>query len=207
MKQIAVGLIETGTMTLVAFLSSAASARGEAGLTPQACTARNAQFVHDPVNVSLELLNAPAGKDCWPAVIRSEPALESLLAVVRRGSIPAARYLVRHLPELDGGNLEDAHVALGEFSTYHMKGLMEFVLHGTLTERDLTHALTMLPLSMSDNPKAQVAELKRRRVEIERLSDPALRANRSGGSATGTRGMNAPAWKFQSKRPGQAHTP
>ena len=163
-------------MILVTFPLSCIGSQpvGTAAVTAVPCILRSEKFIHDPVTASADELNAPSGADCWSAVMRSEAALSALIVAIRQGSIPAAKYLAPHVDSLDGGELEDAHRALGEFSMFHMTEFMNLARSGALTERDLRRSLVMLPLSLSDRPKSQLAELKKRRAEVEEVSDPAL---------------------------------
>ena len=64
---------------------------------------------------------------------------------------------------LDGGNLEDALVALGQFSEHNMQRFLSFANKGILSDHALRDALTMLPLSLTDDPQAQLRALSLRR--------------------------------------------
>jgi hypothetical protein len=47
-----------------------------------------------------------------------------------------------------------------------MTRLLLFANNGLLSERKLSDALTMLPLSLSDNPDAQLKAMNQRRSEV-----------------------------------------
>ncbi len=53
-----------------------------------------------------------------------------------------------------------------------MQDFMAFAEAGLLTEREVTDALTMLPLELDDDFDAQLSELRARRAAIEGLPDP-----------------------------------
>jgi len=148
------------------------------------CARQSEKFIHDPGGAATDALNAAPSEDCWPLIMRSEDSLDSLIAAVGHGSISAARYLAPHIGDLDGGDLEDSHVALGEFSMLHMTEFMGLVKEGAITEYDLKRSLVMLPLSLSDHIKSQLVELKKRRGVVERISDPALSHYREVALAT-----------------------
>jgi hypothetical protein len=91
----------------------------------------------------------------------------------------SSQYLAKHLKQLDGGNLEDALVALGQFSDHDMERLLFFAKSGLLSKHELSDALTMLPLSLSDNPRAQLDSLGRRRSNIMRITQKDLSEQRA----------------------------
>jgi hypothetical protein len=94
--------------------------------------------------------------------------------LVSNGNHSAAHYLASHLKRLGGGNLEDALIALGQFSEMDMAGFLELTRAHVLTSRESSDALTMLPLSMTDEPKTQLAAMERRRVAATLISQKSL---------------------------------
>jgi hypothetical protein len=90
--------------------------------------------------------------------------------LVEQGNDWSAQYLVKHLRALDGGNLEDSLIALGLFSDHHMERLLIFAKKGQLSKQELSDTLTMLPLSLSDNPAGQLDYLKARRNRVMRVT-------------------------------------
>lgn len=93
--------------------------------------------------------------------------IQRLVHLTGNGNRWAAQYLAKNLKQFDGGDLEDALVGLGKFSTHNMASLMGFLKNGTISERNFCDALTMLPLSISDDQHAQLVELDvRRRAAI-----------------------------------------
>jgi hypothetical protein len=92
--------------------------------------------------------------------------LNRLNRFVEVGNRWAAQYSAEHVKELDGGNLEDALIALGQFSNHNMTRLLLLAKNRLLSERELSDTLTMLPLSLSDNPDAQLKVLNQRRSKV-----------------------------------------
>lgn len=120
-------------------------------------------FLATPAKHTFIALSGSDEADCWDVIGSSNANLNQLIHSVGRGNRWAAQYLAKHLRSLDGGNLEDSLIALGQFSDHNMEQLLVFANKKLLSEHDLTDALTMLPLSLSDNPAAQLDLLKVRR--------------------------------------------
>jgi hypothetical protein len=140
----------------------------------QLCEQRVKDFLGAPNSASLALLRESPDGDCWPAVGTSNELLQSLLKSVAGGSKSAAEYLASHLQQLDGGNLEDSLIALGQFSETHMDAFFGLAASGALSDNQLRRALTMLPLELSDEPNAQLSEMKKRRSKVEKVTGAAL---------------------------------
>lgn len=123
-------------------------------------------FSAHPNQNSLQKVSGPADAGCWALMASSNPLLLKLNDWTKKGNQWTAQYLAEHLKNLDGGNLEDALRALGEFSEHDMGRLLFFAHEGILSGQELDDALTMLPLSLSDNPvsQLQLLELRRRKV-------------------------------------------
>jgi len=71
---------------------------------------------------------------------------------------------------LDGGNLEDSLVALGKFSDVDMENFLLFSQKGFISTQELDNALTMLPLSMSDDQAAQLSAMEIRAKNVENVT-------------------------------------
>lgn len=123
-----------------------------------------------PNSRTLDAVSGAGDQPCWAVIASSNEKLDKLLHFVEGGNRSAAEYLAGHLNTLDGGNLEDSLVALGQFSDHRMEALLDFAKDGRLSEHELREALTMLPLSLSDNPRAQLNVLKARRRCVTRVS-------------------------------------
>jgi len=137
-------------------------AQNQRGPEPD-CHQLAAKFAAHPNQSSLDKISGPANAKCWEQIDSSNLLLAKLNNWTKNGNEWTARYLAEHLRNLDGGNLEDALIALGEFSERDMQRLLSFAHDGILSTQELDNALTMLPLSLSDNAPAQLRCLKLRR--------------------------------------------
>lgn len=131
-------------------------------------------FLTNPNGSTFLALSALDKDACWKAIGSSNENLNRLILVVERGSRWAARYLVRHLKKMDGANLEDSLIAVGQFADHHMGQVLNFAKDGELSNGELKDALTMLPLSLNDNAKAQLKVLETRRIKIMKVVRPDL---------------------------------
>ncbi len=123
-------------------------------------------FISLPTENTLAALSRLDEDGCWSVVRPSNPTQDQLNHWAELGNRWAAQYLVIHLKQLDGGNLEDVLVALGQFSDHDMERFLLFAKKGQLSERELADALTMLPLALSDNPHAQLDMLSARKSKV-----------------------------------------
>lgn len=112
---------------------------------------------------------------CAVALTDDNAALQQLQKRVTQGNLWAARYLARTLPGLDGGNLEDGLLALGQFADKHPDALLNMVHQGELSLRSMTEALIMHPASLTDDRKATLVGLQRRLRLIYKVHQEALR--------------------------------
>ena len=99
---------------------------------------------------------------------------------VEAGDRQAALCLTVGLDSLDGGELEDALVALGRFGDHRPAELLELANRGALSNVSLADAVSMLPLSLSlsDDAHAQARAMKARRDRFRNVVQPTLRAER-----------------------------
>ncbi|WP_189799673.1 hypothetical protein [Sulfuricella sp. T08] len=134
------------------------------------CNEAVSAFLATPAKQTLLALSGSDDAECWAVIGSSNANLNQLIHSVEQGNRWAAQYLAKHLRNLDGGNLEDSLIALGQFSDHNMEHLLIFANKGHLSRHDLTDALTMLPLSLSDNPHAQLNSLKTRRNKVMRVT-------------------------------------
>jgi hypothetical protein len=126
-------------------------------------------FLTRPSERTFIAISGVEDEACWALINSSNAELFQVIHATARGNRWAAEYLARHMGMLDGGNLEDASRALGQFAEHEMEQLLIFSHRGLLTEHRLEKALTMLPLSLSDDPRAQLETLKRRREKVLRV--------------------------------------
>ena len=101
--------------------------------------------------------------------LATEASRQGLDQRVEKGDPEAARCLALALRSLDGGELEDALVALGQFGDHRPADLLSMARQGTLSKRSLVDAVAMLPLSLSDNLPAQAAALKGRHDKYSKV--------------------------------------
>ena len=85
---------------------------------------------------------------------------------VTNGDPQAARCLVANLHLLDGGELEDSLIALGEFSKHQMAYFLSLRKENLISRVSFENALTMLPLAMTENPKSSLTELAIRKTAV-----------------------------------------
>lgn len=151
----------------------AVAAQSSTSQDAQFCGEKAREFIHRPSGASVNALEADAS-GCWSTIAHSDELLQSLIKVVAGGDVVAAAYLAPRIRRLEGGNLEDALTALGEFAEKRMKEFLELVKAGKITTHELNDSLTMLPLTLSDEPSAQLSAMKKRRAQVEQITDPAL---------------------------------
>jgi len=150
----------------------------ESAISPN-CQEAISSFLATPAKRTFVALSGSDEADCWAIIGSSNANLNQLIHSVEQGNRWAAQYLAKHLRKLDGGNLEDSLIALGQFSDHNMERLLIFANKGHLSKHNLTDALTMLPLSLSDNPHAQLDLLKARRNSVMRVTRKDLLKQRS----------------------------
>jgi hypothetical protein len=109
------------------------------------------------------LLDKLEARHCVAVITASNAYLGRLNRRAAEGDRSSAVLTAHALKSLDGGNLEDALIALGQFSERDMAYLLRLARDGDLSRRELTDSLTMLPLTTSDDPNAQLKCIARRR--------------------------------------------
>ena len=151
---------------------------------PSGCGDAVARFLGMPNQQNLEMLSRADPESCWKMVSSSNATQKQLNEKVEGGNRWAARYLAGHLRELDGGNLEDSLTALGKFSEGNMEYILLLNKQGLLSNHELSDSLTMLPLSTSDEPRAQLRTLKQRKNKV-------LQVHRADLSRQRTQALNS----------------
>jgi hypothetical protein len=136
-------------------------------------------FLARPTKHTLTTLVGDDITQCWDVIGSSNSNLQRLTHSVEKGNQWAAQYLAGNLKSLDGGNLEDSLIALGQFSEHNMEFFLMFASNGKLSKHEFTDALTMLPLSFSDNANAQLHALKVRRDKIMHVNRSDLQVQKS----------------------------
>jgi hypothetical protein len=142
------------------------------------CNAPAVTFLSRPSQRSLSDLQAH-GQDCWGAIGDKNYRLNALFRTTSEGNRWAASYLLKHLNKLDGGNLEDAFVAIGQFGDHDMRSLLDYSRQGALPSPILGRVLRMLPLSISDDFGGQLKILEARRRNIEAITQNDLASQKT----------------------------
>jgi LmbE family N-acetylglucosaminyl deacetylase len=150
-----------------------------ANTTAPDCKQAVTMFLALPEKRTFTALSELGEVPCWAIIGATNPNLNRLNRWVEQGNPWAAQYLAEQLKRLDGGNLEDALVALGQFSDYDMERLLAFANKSLLSKHELSDALTMLPLSLSDDTHAQLVLLKGRRNKVVHVTRKDLFKERS----------------------------
>ncbi len=197
-----VGKKQLSLLVLLSVISSSSvSPQTSPSTTGSTCQKVVDAFITLPSRNALAAVEESDDATCWAVLGSSNTNLNKLEHWVEQGNRWAAEYLSKHLKQLDGGNLEDALVALGQFSNHDMENLLLFAKRGLLSKQELSDALTMLPLSLSDNPKAQLASLSRRKTNLLRVT----RKDVSEQRAQALSAIDAFAAEIRSKNPGSDH--
>lgn len=178
-REAAAVLMRLVRLLLVFFMVPGWSISITARASSFACTEEVNEFLVRADEQALKAVSGAVDQKCWSAIQSSNANLNKLIHSVERGNRWSAQYLAEHLKDLDGGNLEDSLVALGQFSTHGMEQLLRFKRDGQLSEIELKDALTMLPLSLSDNPRGQLDALKARRQRVMQITQGGLAGERA----------------------------
>jgi hypothetical protein len=157
---------------LLIFFCTHAQASGAVVLPD--CQHEAIAFLNRPTQYTFNTLVGVDEARCWPVIGSSNSNLQRLINSVQEGKSWAAQYLATNLTRLDGGNLEDSLIALGQFSDHSMKRFLSFAEKGQISKHELADAVTMLPLSLSDDPAAQLSALKARRNLVTRINQDDL---------------------------------
>jgi len=166
--------------------------------TVSSCERSVKALLATPNRSAFDTISESGKTACWEIFESSNATLNALEHLVEQGNRWAAEYLSKHLKQLDGGNLEDALVALGQFADHDMERLLWFAKNGLLSKQQLSDALTMLPLSLSDNPKAQLSLLGKRKNSLLQITPKEL--TKQKGKALSA--IDAFAAEIRSKNPG-----
>lgn len=134
------------------------------------CEKAITSFLATPSKQTYAALSEKNGVSCWSIIRLSNTNLNQLIHSVEQGNLWAAQYLVKNLRSLGGGNLEDSLISLGQFSEHNMEQFFVFVRDGKISKREFSDALTMLPLSLSDDRDAQLSVLKTRKDKVMQVT-------------------------------------
>jgi hypothetical protein len=162
------------------------------------CQEAISPFLNMPAERTAAAVSGPNKASCWAAIESSNTSFDRLVHWVEQGNRWAAQYLAKHLTQLDGGNLEDALVALGQFSEHDIERLLVFAKSGLLSKHELSDAMRMLPLSLSDEPRAQLKRLSTRREKVRSVA----RKDLSEQKVQALTALDESASEIRSKNPG-----
>jgi hypothetical protein len=137
---------------------------------PSASTADMARHAGQEKTIAMQ------GENCTVST-----SWKKLLERAANGDDDAATSVAAKLVELDGGELEDALIALGAYSSHRMSHFARLSLQGTLKESDFERALVMLPESQVDDLSLQLKTLTARRKLLAGLSDQTYRQLKTRG--------------------------
>ncbi|MBX3690208.1 hypothetical protein [Dokdonella sp.] len=165
---------------LAALLACNFSLESFAGETSPRCYGAVSMFIQRADEKTLAELRAADPKECWIYFDLCDDRRGALQQRVAEGNRPAATYLASKLKLLGGGNLEDAMVALGEFSEKDMESFLAFARDHVLSPQVIADAVVMLPLETVDEPALQLGEIVKRRNAAAKVSEQSLQEYRRG---------------------------
>jgi hypothetical protein len=189
---------QRGFILLLSMLLSVIRLRASEPPTPAACQEAVSAFTALPSERTFASVSGSDEDSCWAVIESSNTIFNRLLHWAEQGNRWAAQYLAKHLKQLDGGNLEDALVAMGQFSEHDMERLLLFAKTGLLSKHQLSDAMRMLPLSLSDEPRAQLKCLSTRRKKVLAV----VREGLSEQKAQALGAIDEFASEIKSKNPG-----
>jgi hypothetical protein len=105
----------------------------------------------------------------WPRnhpIYSSQPLLDKVLKKASNGNKWAALFVATNLRRLDGGNLEDALVALGVSMNKNPTVVLRLCRDGVIGQITLKNCVSSYPLELSDNQRGTLSYLDRRRKRI-----------------------------------------
>jgi len=138
------------------------------------CSALVAQFLNKPSSESREGLERADSGACSKQATDIDENFHRLVMTVSSGSDAAAEFLAAQVASIDGGQLEDALIAIGSYSERNLQGLLRLAQLKKISEKHLSESLVATPLSLADKFADQVAVLSGRRELVSKLSDPSL---------------------------------
>jgi hypothetical protein len=143
----------------------------------QCCDSRVSHFLKRPGSETYIGLMDDAGghlRDECRDILLKPTVNAKLLRSVETGNQWGIRVLVEGLSSLDGGELEDAHRALGVSFEHNPRFLLKLYAEQRLTSNELTDSLTMLPLSHVDDKPGTLARLLKRKAIVTTVLDTKL---------------------------------
>lgn len=155
------------------------------------CESQAELFLNHPNQKTyVELLDSSAGhlrSDCkdfllQPTVndrhLQYVEVNDRLLQSVEIGNKWSIGVLTDVIDILDGGDLEDAHRALGVSLENNPKALLRLHAKSKIDSYTLTRSAYMLPLSLVDNESGELSRLRKRLDILSKVDSPDLVASR-----------------------------
>ncbi|RDI98678.1 hypothetical protein DVT68_09165 [Dyella solisilvae] len=164
---------------LITTLLTVGGVRADDRTAASACQEGVELFLSNPSKQTLSTLDGGDDSGCWAFVSSTSETLDQLLLHVESGDFWSARFLAEHLSQLDGGELEDSLVALGQFGDHHATELLRYAKNRVISDRQMVDALVMLPLSLSDDFDAQLRWMRNRRSRVASVYDNDLAIERA----------------------------
>ena len=162
------------------FIVSAAILCSSAAALAQCESAAMLFLKHPNKRTYIGLVNVAGGhvrEDCKSALLKPN-VNDSLLRIVETGNPWAIKVLVDGLHSLDGGDLEDAHRALGVSAEKNPKTILRLYAEKRISSVGLSSSMQMLPESLVDNTQGRIARLVQRSKIISAIKEPDLREAR-----------------------------
>jgi hypothetical protein len=143
------------------------------------CEHKVASFLSNPIQqhyVDLIKYESTEKDDiCWRELKQHLGNLKRLYEYSKQGNKWASMILIKHTSDLDGGELEDAHRALGESLDIKPTILLRELKDKRMTENEFVQIVIMLPLSFVDDKKGSLSALKYRKRKILSVKDSSLK--------------------------------
>ncbi|THD60772.1 hypothetical protein [Phenylobacterium sp.] len=142
---------------------------------PTECSARVREFLDRPTTAVSSKV-----RTCWSLIDESPNRFGRLLQLVAAGNRVAAQYLASNFGATDGGNAEDATIALSQFADHAGdQPLLELVQQGVLSEVQIQDIYGSTSPTFTDRLETQLDELTRRRARLQALHTVTLSKEKS----------------------------
>ncbi len=150
------------------------------------CQQEIVNFLNNPSRenyLALAKKNRPRVTDkCWIELKKEPDNLLTLYECSKKGNQWCVDLLVKYLSTLDGGELEDAYIALGESIDSNPTILLEIHRNSQITTDQFQQALIALPLNYVDNKNGALLALKHRENSIASIKSNRLNYQKKSAS-------------------------
>lgn len=145
------------------------------------CGSAFASFLASPTEKSFFTLRNTKGGACGQKLDSLDEIFEHVVKLTAKGNWWAAMYLGENLHYFDGGNLEDALVALGEFADRDMTRFVLMLHDGHIERQGFVNALQTSPESLTDDFDGQLKSFIQRKRLLLQVNQRSLFAERRLG--------------------------